>query len=248
MDTQQIVTTIKEDYAQDWSRPKILDMLDRVQKKLFLNDCAQTIFMNPSDTMFPIPLLVTTAGTLSYPVTGAVLVSSTGAAVTLAKNGYAIACRRVKRVFIALSNVSSFDSRHFYGDTFAWSGVNAEWTKSFRNVTFCEIPAILYDRTENESARIQFAEDPGSTNNKYYVEFYHTPAELTTESVPLSIDGDMWDEALIDGVVGLIEKSQYGKSEKWDMFNMVWKRRFIGQMNANEDRRSPKQIPIRECG
>lgn len=249
MDTQELVTTIKEDYAPDWSRSKILGYLDRGQKRMFNQDTPQSIFFNSSDDTFPIPILSTTAGTLEYAVSAANLVDSDGAAVTLTKNGYAITPRRVRSVFIqvSVSNQSDYDNL-FYGDRFEWAGLNDNWSKKLYRVSFYKVPIIARDRSENEACKVQFVEDPGTEASKYYVEFYYGAISLSAETVPLTIDGDRWCDALIDYVVGQIEMSHYGKSERMDRFERYWMKRFRSSQNAGVEERKPSTMPVRECG
>lgn len=246
MDTREIVTSVKEDFAPDWSTEKILSYLDRCQKNLFSIDCPLTTFFSEGDTSFPLPILSTISGELTYSVIENNLVDSTGAVVQLTKNGYDVTIRKVKNVHVQ-KTTSSLNNR-FFGEQFEWAGMLGSWTNRLTTLSFYIQPAITIPRTENEPAKIIFPEDPGTYDDRYYVECYYNPITLTSVDVPLSIDGNMWDEALIDGIVGLIEKSQYGRSEKYDIFQNYHKKKFRSYGTSGISNRSSLVMSTRECG
>lgn len=248
--TQSLVTTLKDDYCQDFSRTKILAYLDRAQRGLFNQDAAQMVWLNSSDDEFPLPILQTTEGTLSYEISAANLVDSDGDAVTLTIGGYTVVPRKLRPatgVFIQSAGVSNY-SKSFSGERFDWAGVNSLWAKKLNKLRFYSVPGIPYARTDIRGCTFQFAEDPGTTTDMYYVEFYVAPVSLTSESIPLSLEGDEWEEALIDGVVGYVEDVQNGRSERLQRFMSYWRPRFRNAMNAGMSQRKPMQMPIRECG
>lgn len=251
--TREMVATIKNDYLPDASDVKILAWLDRAQRFLFQNDCAQTTYCNSSDVDFPIPILSTTTGVLNYAVL-ANLVDSAGVAVTPTIGGYAVVPRRVKRVFIKKSVLSvGAYTNMFYGESFDWAGLNPSWGRSLYHTTFYEVPTILTDRnnlTDSgvDGAYVQFVEDPGTYSDRYYCEFYYDPVPLTSTSIPLSLNASLWEDALIDGVVGYAEDADSGKSERLDRFRSFWVKKFIRRMDANLSARRPLQMPVRECG
>lgn len=249
MTTSELITTIIDDYANGYSRTKILGYLNRCQKMLFNNDCAMTTFLNASDPEFPIPFLSTTAGQLSYDLSTASLVDSAGAAVSVAVGGHAVNARRVKEVFLK-SGVGMFTdpNRTFYGDSFTWSGMCSAWFGKLYNFAFYRVPVILFDKTEHSGARIQFAEDPGTHADRYYIEFYHEPIDLTAETIDLSVNGSEWEQALIDGVVGIIEDVENGESKRYEKFQTYWMDKFKRKFNAGMESRRPLQISARECG
>lgn len=249
MNTQQLVTLIKEDFAPDWSRTKILDTIDRGQKRLFSQDCPLSTFLNYSDIDFPLPIINTVAGTLKYDLTAANLVNTAGGAVALTVGGYTITARKARNVFIkATATTTNFD-KFFTGEDFSWSGMNASWSKSWTGVQFQKVPIMPpHPKSGLENAYIQFAEDPGTHSDTYYVEFYYNAPDLTSESVPLAIDASRWADALIDYVVGHIENSQYGKSERINKFEQYWLKKFRSYANSGMSERVPLKFQARECG
>lgn len=250
MSTQTIITTLNDDYHQSYSRSKLLGYLNRVQKWAFNHDCAQTTFLNWADTEFPAPILLTTAEKLGkYYMTASDLVNSAGTAISLTKNGYAIGIRKVARVFqeATLANTVNY-TKQFYGSDFPWLGINPYWSKSLVGRVFQEMPGAPFDKSDAEGAHFIFAEDPGTTTDKYYVECYYSPIDLTSESIPLCIDSDKWMEMLIDGVNAIVEDVENGGSNRFQSFVKYWLPKWKSGMNDGMGHWKPMQIPIRECG
>lgn len=245
--TQDFITRIKDDYAPDLSRSKILDLTDIIQQQLFAQDAAQMTWLNGSDDSFPIPFLQTTSGTLEYEISSSTLLDSDGNAVSLTWGGYSVVPRKIKRVFIQSSGVANY-SKSFYGERFDWSGLNDTWSRQLLKIRFYEVPGIPFDKTNMRNCTWQFSEDPGTSTGTYYVEFYVGAVPLTSESIDFTIDATEWYGALRDGVVGEIEDIKYGRSDKQNKFRDYWKPRFRNAQQAGMSRRKPVQMPIRECG
>jgi hypothetical protein len=247
--TRQIVSQIKEDYAQNIGRSRILTYLDRVQNELVSQDCGQNIFLNGSDDSFPYPFLNTTSGTLSYEITAANLKNSDGAGVALTVNGVTVAIRKVKRIFHAVSTLAAQNyDRRFIGDAFGLVGINQYWSKKFIHTTFYEVPCRPIDKTDNQAAKVIFAEDPGTQAAMYYVEAYFEAPALSSEDVKLVIDSNKWMGAIIDGVVGYIEDVENGQSQRLEKFRSVWMREYRRDMNEGNENWRPKRIPYRYNG
>lgn len=253
MNTQQLVTLIKNDYAPGYARTKILDYIERAQNEMFNQDCAQMIFLNGSDDFLPIPILSTTEGTLNYTPSASNLVDSDGSAISLVKDSYSVSIRRIRRVFIDVSELNSSYDNTFIGRTFDWAGVNDSWSRRIYNIRYREVPIIPYDKDNIEDARLVFAEDPGTHTDKYYIEFYVGPVSLDSESIPLSVNGDQWAEAFIKAVRGYIEESRNGRSEHLDgpardgSFRKYWLPKFRNSQNSGAQMRRPFVFQTREC-
>lgn len=245
--TQSLVTYLKDNYAPNFGRTAILDFIDQVQVALFCQDAAQMTWLNSADDSFPIPILQTTAGTLEYEISAANLLDTDGNAVTLSWGGYTVTPRKVKCVFIQSAGLANY-SKSFTGERFDWAGINTLWTKRLNKLRFYEVPQVPSVKTNLRACRIQFGEDPGTTSDMYYVEFYVAPVTLTSESIPLSVDGDRWRPAFVDGVMSIIEDIKYGTTDRWAKFEKKWKPDFRRAMNAGMSQRKPLQMPIRECG
>lgn len=249
--TRELVGIIKEDYAQDWGIPKILQFLDRAQRFLMKNDCAQTCYYNYDDPDLPFPILSTTAEQLSYEIPGdtTCLVDSEGNALTPSRGGYPLNIRRIRHVFIMVSDLatSSYDKK-FYGKQFQLVGLNQYWSQRLYRVSFFKVPVHIEEASGLQSyPKVTFFEDPGTHDNKYLIEMFFDPIELTSASIPLSLDGDKWEEALIDGTVGYIEDVENGRSERLEKFRTYWKRKFLNEMNRHEDERREPKMKKRPC-
>lgn len=247
--TQELVSIIKEDYSIKWSRLRILRFIDWAQKQLFNTDCAQHLFYFKDDPVFPYPVLKTTALQLDYVIDDDALVDSNGDDIAITYQGRSTTVRRIKRVFISVTSLAGSDyDRRWYGEEFTLVGVNEFYSRRLYRVFFYEVPIIIFNKTNAGEARLIFGEDPKTTTDRFYVECYLNPVELTGEEIPLSIDGDEWEEALTDGVVGKIESIRNGKSERLDKFLTYWMKKFKGNQDFPDEKRTPKQFPVRECG
>jgi hypothetical protein len=253
MNTQQLVSLLKNDFAPGYARTKLLSYVERAQNELFGQDCAQTKFYNVGDTTLPLPILSTTEGTLKYIPSESNLVDSDGNALSLTINGYDVTIRKIERVFINVSGVAYDYDNVFVGRTFNWAGINENWSRRLYNVKFQEVPAILYDRTSVEDAHLVFAEDPKTHTDKYYVEFYINPVPLDSERIPLTIDADKWAEAIIRAVRGYIEEGRNGRSELLDggantgSFRNYWLPKFRNSGNYGSEAIRPYAFDTREC-
>lgn len=253
MNTQQLVSLLKEDHAPGYSRTKLLSYIARAQNELFNKDCAQMLFMNGDDDSFPIPILKTTSGTLKYTPSASNLVDSDGDAIALTKNGYTVSIRRIVRVFVNMSSYSTAYDNVFVGRQFDWAGLNDNWSRRIYNIRYQEVPMQPFDKTNNEDAYLVFADDPGTTTDKYYIEFYYGPVSLDSEQIPLSVDGDTWVEAFIKAVRGYIEESRNGRSELLDgpknigSFRNYWIPMFRNSRNMGIQNRRPYVFETREC-
>jgi len=240
---QSLVTTLKDDFGFEYGRPVLLDYLRRTVNSLCNQNAEQMTYLNGSDVAFPFPVLVTEDETLDYEVSNTNLVDSEGTAITMTVGGYPVVCRKINHVFLA-------GGSFVYGgyDRVSITGTSAYWAQRLSNVAFYKVPGSIYDRTNLKAAHFQFHSNPGAHTDRYYVEFYWGALELSSESIPLSLDGDMWEEALIEGTVGLIEKVENGQSNQLDHFRSYWLPLFVKSMNASMEERSPLQMPIRRAG
>lgn len=253
MNTQQLVALLKEDFAPGYANLKLLSYIERAQNELFNSDCAQLLFYNKNDVSFPVPILVTVNEQLDYTPSASNLVDSAGAAIALTVGGYAVSVRKINKIFIKDSDFSTTYNSRYRGVNYLWSGQNINYNRNY-DTTFSEIPAILNEKTNLEDANLIFAENPGASTDKYYIEFYYGAVSLDSESIPLSVDGDKWTEAFIKAVRGYIEESRNGRSELLDgdprtgSFRRYWIPKFRASLNAGRQHLRPAQFETRECG
>jgi len=251
LSTSQLVTQLVNDFGEDVTRPQMLSYIDRAHKALWNTDCAQTLFFNRSDNTFPFPVLKTTAGTLSYDITATNLLDSQGNQLSMSitdKNGYAraIECRKIKNVFVMVNSTSI--SLYNYGERIIVAGINPYWMQNTASMMFYKVPGELYDRTATRNAFFQFNNDPGTQTSLYYLEFYYAAWDLLSESTPLCIDTDMWYEAIKDGVRGILEDVDSGRTEMMDRFLGPWRKKFMRAMNDPIEDRKPLQMQQRKYG
>jgi hypothetical protein len=240
MTTTQLVTFVKDKFAQDWSRASVLDLLNTIQHILCDHDCEQMLFTCDNGD-FPVPYLKTGTGKIEYEIANANLSNN----ITL--NGYATSCRRVKDVFIKIDSPYNVDyQRQYRRETFQYSNVNPWYTKSLSHITFEKVPARFTDKRGIQNAKIIFPEDPKTYNDKYLIEFWMNPIELSSESIQMSLNTSEFFDVLLDGVVGLIEQSEHGVSERWVRFMDAGCKKFWGNTNKGNENR-PLQITRNEC-
>jgi hypothetical protein len=257
MNTQQLVTLLKEDFAPGYARARLLAYIERAQNELFNNDCAQMQFLNTADPSFPIPILSTTDGVLDYTPSVSNLVDSAGSPIALTVGGYAVACRRITKVFVQDSMDDFAWSRRFGGAAYQPSGLSTLDKTSGAELSYSEVPGQPFDKNGTQDAHFTFIENPGTHADKYFIEFYRSPYILSSEQIPLSLDGNEWAEALITAVRGYIEQSRNGRSDLLDApvqrgslsgsFRGYWIPKFRNSMNKGGTTRTPLTFGTREC-
>jgi len=243
------VSIIKSDYAPEWSRTRILSYLDWAQRQMFCTDCAQHLYYNTSDETFFIPYLKTTENVLSYTIDDNALADSEGNDHPLTYFGRSVTCRRVNRVFHSVTTLEGTQyDRRWYGEEFSLIGMNEYFSRRLYNIHFFEVPTVIINKSEIGSATITFGEDPGTTNNRYYVEFYFNPPPLTSESIPLVVNADVWEMALIRGAVGRIEDIRNGQSAKLQQFIKDDVPNYKQSQNISDGQKVPLKCKRRETG
>lgn len=252
--TAELVSEIKLYYAPEWDREVIVDFVKRAQEELTLINSPEMIWYNGADPKYPVPFLKTTAGQLEYEIkgdgtaAGSTIYDSDGnpLAIDINREGtdYTVVPRRIKDIFVEYTTGYSWPS---YGQgrwfTFGW------FYNPYAGVTrYRRWPTIVFDRKGTTPARLIFEDDPGTTTDKYYVLFYHEPVELLSDTIPLTIDGSQWHQALIDGAVGFIEDIENGRSTRLEKFRNYWIKKFSGVMaEPLYQFRNPK-MRVREVG
>ena len=240
MNTTQIVTFLKSKFAPDWSRSSILDLLNTVQHIMCDHDCEQMIYTCDNED-FPVPFLKTTSGTISYEVADANLSNA------IMIGGYATTCRRVKRIFIQIDSPYSVDyNRKYRREVMEYGNINPWYMSGQPNVSYEIIPARFVDQRGIQNATIIFPEDPGTHEDKYYVEFYANPIELSSESIPMTLNTSEFFDVILDGVVGLVEQAEHGESRRWEKFMGEGCKRFWSNINKGDDNKVLR-IRKREC-
>lgn len=244
---------LKEDFAPGYANLKLLSYIERAQNEMFSTDSAQMLFFNKSDTSFPVPILVTTNEVLGYTPSASNLVDSDGSAISLTVGGRDVSIRKINRVFIKDTKFSTTYNSRYGGKSYLWSGRSSYWNRE-NDITYSEMPIQLYEKSNLADANLVFAENPGASTDKYYIEFYYGAVSLDSEQIPLSVDGDKWAEAFIAAVRGYIEASRNGRSDMLDgdartgSFRRYWIPKFRASMNSRKDKLRSLRMETRECG
>jgi hypothetical protein len=99
--------------------------------------------------------------------------------------------------------------------------------------TFQEVPVITKYGTYSNSALIIFADNPGTTTTTYKVKCFKSAQKITSENIQLGIPERFHLSHLYEGVMGWIEKTDSGKSERWDFFEKKLIPEYKWIMNRN---------------
>ena len=246
--TQQMVSLIKEEYALSYSRPRILQLLDWAQRQMFCTDCAQHLYYNRSDDLYFTPILKTTDGVLDYQIDDDSFVDSDGNDIAITYYGSSVTCRKIWRVYIMATTLDgTWNDRKWYGQELFITGINQFYSNKFLTVRFFEIPMVTINRTEIGSASLTFTENPGDTNDRFLVDFYMNPPALTSESIPLVVNADVWEWALIQGVMARIEDAKHGKNNRMGDFKKEIAR-YKQSQNISDVHKTPLKCRRREAG
>jgi hypothetical protein len=239
VDTDTLITMLKEEHLPDIGRVRILSWLDMVQGLMFNHDCGNTMCQdvaNPSG--FPYPILKTVAGTYEYEITDANLLHS------IEINGYSTVCRSIAQLYIMSTDAYKISYlMKFLGEKYTKLNPNPS---RFPITYFQTIACKQYPRREIQPAKVIFPEDPGTHTDLYYIDFYMKAIPLTDESIPMSMDSDEWFDTIVKGVTGYAEKVLSGESKNWNEFINIDRKKFwIDANKGNEE--TPLQIAHREC-
>lgn len=232
--TQELASEIKLYYAPEWDREVIVEFIRKAQLGLCLLDSREMVFWNRSDPLFPIPYMKTEAGRLEYEVgdygdgtTGLLDSDGNEIEMEITREGvaYPIQARRIRNVFEERLTWSGPTEGVAISDQWYYGQTDAP-TDRFKGIGF--VPDDIQGTT---NAKVTFLDDPGDTTDRYFVSFYHTPIDLQSDTIPLTIDGDTWRQALIDGAVGFIEDIENGESKRLDKFEKKWKIKFLNHVS-----------------
>lgn len=251
--TRVLVSQIKEDILPGFARAKILKYLDWAQNEVF-GECAQTIFLNKADDTFPLPILSTTDGTLKYIPSASNLVDSDGSAVALTVNGYAVEITRIRRLFHEVtSKMVAYDrNKVFTGQDFVWGAANPYY--SYYTKVYQEEPGVPIARSPLEAANFTFLQNPGTHDDKFYVEMYFAAPPLDSESIPMAVDTDKFSQAFFTACQGYAERSRNGGVSglldgpaRSGSFRNYWIPKIRNWLNSGQVQKRTYQFATREA-
>jgi hypothetical protein len=209
-----VMPQVREGYSRSGIR-SILSLIEKGQDKLFRYDGAQFRYLGTDNDGW-VPYLKTVAGTYEYEITAANLANITALVRTINGIDYPIRARRAIRVFVDATNIDY--TKRWIGEPYIFAWQNP-YTTAFSRMEVADIPVDSWEATSDSSAKIIFKEDPGTADDKYFIQFCIEPPRLTSEDVPLLIP-EYFEEALEDYVIGTIQKRENGGlAERWHLFH-----------------------------
>ena len=242
-------------YAPGWARStgvrSILKEIERGQDQLFNWDAENMIWVGSENKGWP-PYLTTTSETYEYEISATNLTNVTAIQKTIGGTAYNVRCKRVMRVFIDVTGGDYDYDKRYLGYAYPYFPENIYSTQTTR-IRIAEIPATSMPSLENTGARVRFLEDPGTTTEKYFVEFMWEPMRLSSESIPLCVPS-MYESALEDYVIGRIEQVSTGRGNErlarfysgTPDFPISWIKQFRSEMSAGAQKEFNETQP-RTC-
>jgi len=226
--TKELIAGIIQDYANSsngYSVDRCVRYLDRVQRMIFLSETWALEYFNNADPVFPFPILPTVDGQLSYTIDNGVLQDSNGDALDITFEGIPVAVNRVLYVFTDTVDFADYNSNYGRTQTYGYGErgfVPDNNTVNIRGRKFYKTPVRLTPLSPNSKPTITFLHNPENNLGKYYVAMGLVPPKIGSVSSKMMLNVDKWEDALIDGVVGQMEKSSNGKSVSADKFQNYW--------------------------
>lgn len=81
-----------------------------------------------------------------------------------------------------------------------------------------DVDCSKMDGDYTNPAKIVFNDDPGTTTTSYSVRCYKLPKAVSSETVEMDVRQDWHLRGVYEGVMGWIEKTENGRSERWENF------------------------------
>lgn len=212
-------------YSRHTGSLSLLKLIEQAQDKLFDYDSPYMRYLGTDNQGWP-PYLKTVAGTYRYAINATNLASGV-LAKTIGGTQYNVRCRQVLKVFLDSSNVDY--NLRWLGAPYIYSFQNPYATPisrvEVRDVKVQSSPAL-----ENTEAYIDFPEDPGESEDKYFVEFLWEPMRLTTEDIPLCVP-KKYEEGIEEWVMGTIQKRIERRTNEFiQRFEQYWVSEFRREM------------------
>jgi hypothetical protein len=233
-------------YADNWSRTgtrSILALVQEAQDELLDGNGSNRIWIGTDNEGFP-PYLTTVAGTYEYDITAANL-SADALTVTIGGSARTVRAKQVQRVFVDTTEGNYDYAKRYLGKPYVYVGENPFSTARNR-IIVAPVPVDSYPALENTSARIRFKEDPGATDDQYFVEFTWEAPRLVSENIPFAIPKE-YEPAIRDYVLGTIQALNSGKeSDLLVKFRELWLPRFR-QSTYGGAQADDNQVELRYC-
>jgi hypothetical protein len=111
--------------------------------------------------------------------------------------------------------------------------VSYVYTGNIDDSTFKEVPVITSIGTYSDAALVTFKEDPTTTTNTYKIRAFKKPKDINSETIELDVPENWHLPGLYEGVMGWIEKTDNGRSERWERFISEICQKFWYELNGS---------------
>ena len=220
MTTNELVTLIAEHVGAAWTRARILEALNRAQNEVLCSD-------NALSRVKPDPFLATAATTYSYAASSTLYVSTTGAQGALVGD-----IRAVRKIWTPQVSFSLFPLQALDLHLARYYTVEHDKIR-----VYCD----FIDSKEPSSADCSIiwpaGYDPGATTITWQAEAYAWPAQLTAETVSLTLPADWHHTLLLPGTLKALEPREFGQPGPnltlFDRAHTKFKTRYTGTPNSS---------------
>lgn len=246
MTTQEII-----DEALPWcpgwerssGRKNLLKVLQHGLDEAFRYDHDSMIYRGADNEGFP-PYLYTTAGTYQYSVSAAYL--SCGAITrSIGGTNYTLTARKVKKIFVDTTALSPA-----YFD--AWTGtpyrtiLNPYYQNNQVRIFVADVTVSSQPAYGNTAPTVMFQNDPGTHQDKFFIEFYVGPPRLLSESIqapiPVGFESDF-----VNYIIGRVQLMESGRmNDRLNYFREITVENFRAEYGTAASTEN-KYTPIRLC-
>jgi hypothetical protein len=229
-------------WNRDSGHKNLLKVFEQCLDIVYDFDDESMIYRGLDNKGFP-PYLLTTTGTYRYDIKadnlscGSIARSIGGITATFM-------ARKVKRVFVDISAGHAGIEQQWVGEPYYYS-VNPFSSINSR-IFMQEVKGNSQPAYENTPAYFEFLEDPATTTERYFVEFYIGPPRMLSQSIqaPIPIGFEPAVECYIRGYVKRLESGQTNNDEeKFESYWLPkWQNMLLGCANMADTK-----TPLRIC-
>lgn len=224
MTTSQFVSLVLDEAGAAWTRAQILDIVNNAQNEVLGEDLMLT-------RVRPDPFLATTDATYSYSAAAALYDSSAGTQGSLCGD-----IRTVKEVYSFNSSVSIFDYQTI--DPSSEKPNQVETTQTKDRVTMrCDVIDSIGPSLSDCTVKLYSSNNPGTTTTVWRAVAYKWPAQLTSESIALSVPADFQDTMLFFEVMKRLERREYGENaftfQQAEYYRKKFRRKYNAQASSD---------------
>ncbi len=224
MTTSQFVSLILDEVGSAWTRAQILDITNNAQNEVLGEDLMLT-------RVRPDPFFATTDATYSYTAATSLYDSSAGTQGSLVGD-----IRTVKELYSYNNSVSIFDYQTL--DPASEKPNQVEFTQTKDRVTMrVDTVDSLGPTLSDCTVKIYATNNPGTTTTTWRGVAYKWPAQLTSESIALSVPADFQDTLLFFEVMKRLERREYGENaftfQQAEYYRKKFRRKYNAQASSD---------------